>query len=359
TMATFTAIQPGDFYAPTTWQGGASPIMGSDVDLGNLVIICSDDPPSLNSISNGSLFAPIGTTRILIVATPPTSVTLLGTWQTPTGDTAFSNPGITNVKQGVAYIIAGAEKVGTFDPITDNYTDPGVENVAYGATYVFAGNTLTGEYDPSSGFTDPGPENVKLDVAYLFGGISVVGTYNPIPDAKAAQLAEDQAEVLANAQWIIQPSDGGPIILSIEGVFDLTVAKQSAATAQFVIDQSEVEANKQFILYTASILGIQGIFLKPIMWGGSCIGTLCVVDSFGSPASGVEIQFQGSGEGDADGVVYDAAIEISISDNNGFITRIFPAGSVAYRYRRGDGNWVNFRTATNNGDTFWIPSNVG
>ncbi|MCL2647810.1 MAG: hypothetical protein FWD61_12495, partial [Phycisphaerales bacterium] len=114
TMATFTAIQPGDFYAPTTWQGGASPIMGSDVDLGNLVIICTDDPPSLSSLSNGTLSAPTGTTRILIVTSPPTNIALLGTWNTPPGSQAFSNPGITNVKQDTTYKFFGNAKIGTY-----------------------------------------------------------------------------------------------------------------------------------------------------------------------------------------------------------------------------------------------------
>ena len=73
----------------------------------------------------------------------------------------------------------------------------------------------------------------------------------------------------AAAAWIICPEDGGPSILSINGLFnsvygtfnltaDRTATASAAAAKQFVTDQAEVKANKDFILRAATILGVQG-----------------------------------------------------------------------------------------------------
>ena len=114
-MATYTAVQAGDWWSATTWQGGNPPVMGGDVNLGGFTITCSDDPPSVNSLGNGILVSPTGVTRFL-VATATVSLSLQGAWQVPTMVSSTSNPGIANVQQGTTYRLFGTDRTGTLQP---------------------------------------------------------------------------------------------------------------------------------------------------------------------------------------------------------------------------------------------------
>jgi hypothetical protein len=93
---------------------------------------------------------------------------------------------------------------------------------------------------------------------------------------------------------------------------------------------------------------------------GQCTGTLLVLDPLGAPESGVTIYFEAKGTGTDDGYSYDGTRSSSTSNGSGIVSRLFPSGSVPYRYRRGTtGNWVDFTTAATSGGSFTIPSSVG
>lgn len=89
-----------------------------------------------------------------------------------------TDPGVTNVKSGVAYEINNVNLTGTYDPITGQYTNPGASHVQSGTTYTFAGSSITGIYDPVTGnYTDPGVGNVVIGQTYKFAGTTETGTY--------------------------------------------------------------------------------------------------------------------------------------------------------------------------------------
>jgi hypothetical protein len=80
----------------------------------------------------------------------------------------------------------------------------------------------------------------------------------------------------------------------------------------------------------------------------------------GAPESGVTVYFEAKGTGTDDGYSYDGTRSSATSNGSGIVSRLFPSGSVPYRYRRGTtGNWVDFTTAADSGDSFTIPSSVG
>jgi len=91
---------------------------------------------------------------------------------------------------------------------------------------------------------------------------------------------------------------------------------------------------------------------------GQCVGTLVVLDGEGSPRAGVTVDFEAVAPTTGEGFVYDGDDAPYVSDTSGVISRLFPSGSIPYRYRVGEGKWVNFTTSANDGDTFIIASNV-
>jgi hypothetical protein len=92
---------------------------------------------------------------------------------------------------------------------------------------------------------------------------------------------------------------------------------------------------------------------------GQCTGTLLVVDPLGAPDPNVVITFEAKGAGATDGYAYDSTASTSTSNGSGVVTRLFPSGSIPYRWRRGTGQWIDFTTAAASGASFDIPSHVG
>ena len=90
------------------------------------------------------------------------------------GRLAFLAP-IADVKSGVD---RGDGTLGTYDPITGNYTDPGKANVLLGHDYLFGGVAQVAEldYDEDGRNTDPGIANVWNGVTYKIANVSKTGT---------------------------------------------------------------------------------------------------------------------------------------------------------------------------------------
>jgi len=74
-----------------------------------------------------------------------------------------------------------------------------------------------GTYDPITGqYIDPGKANVATGNDYLFAGVSQVAEYPTTADSKAAQLADDVAEVTLHVHDI----KDGVTILTVMGDYD-------------------------------------------------------------------------------------------------------------------------------------------
>lgn len=98
-----------------------------------------------------------------------------------------STPGAYNFKAGrIAFLPAAADvrngvergdgTIGTYDPITGNYTDPGKANVLLGHDYIFGGVSQVATYDEASRNTDPGVANVWTGVTYKIADVAKTGT---------------------------------------------------------------------------------------------------------------------------------------------------------------------------------------
>lgn len=176
-----------------------------------------------------------------------------------------------NVRKGVD---RGDGTVGTLVGCID--TD-GVNQGAYGtldsssifhATGVIYGS---GSYaTEASRYTDPGKSNVVVGSDYTFQGASQVAEYPTTATSQAAQLAADQAVVLAAAASIKDDAT----ILGQAGTYDFTAAIAAAYAAgelaQHATDAAFLEANKdEIIIGDASILAEFGV-----------TGTAVTVDSF-------------------------------------------------------------------------------
>lgn len=99
-----------------------------------------------------------------------------------TGSTPGStDPGVSNVKVGTTYTIAGVSKVGTYD-VSTLYTDPGVANVLAPTTYEFAGVTKQGTATQSGGGSGSGGS--APTVAQIVDGIGA--RFGPLGDAVAS-----------------------------------------------------------------------------------------------------------------------------------------------------------------------------
>ena len=84
-------------------------------------------------------------------------------------------PAVTNVKSGID---RGDGTLGTYDPITGQYTDPGKANVLIGSDYVFAGVAQVAELDfnEAARNTDPGVANVWNGITYKILNVAKTGT---------------------------------------------------------------------------------------------------------------------------------------------------------------------------------------
>ena len=89
---------------------------------------------------------------------------------------------------------------------------------------------VVGTYDPITGnYTDPGKANVAEGNDYTFGGVSQTAAYPLTADSQAAQLALDQAAVLAAAASILDSAT----ILSQAGTYHAPEASEVWNTAVF------------------------------------------------------------------------------------------------------------------------------
>ena len=178
----------------------------------------------------------------------------------------------------------------------------------------------------------------------------------------------------ANAVTITVTDGSTPIqsahVRVTRGVLSYLVTSDSSGYAAFSLDDgswiiSITASGYTFAPVTLAIDASHRTFTEamtehsvPTPSTGQCVGTLVVLDGEGSPRAGVTVDFEAVAPTTGEGFVYDGDDAPYVSDTSGVISRLFPSGSIPYRYRVGEGKWVNFTTSANDGDTFIIASNV-
>ena len=144
--------------------------------------------------------------------------TLVTAAATPTSTS--TDPGIANVKAGVAYEISGSALTGSYDPITGNYTDPGIAHVQKNVTYKLGGSTFTGTYDPVTGnYTNPGAASVAAGTTYQFAGATITGTLTVTTTTAGPTLAQFNTAITSLANLI---GPGGSALTQIPTVGTVT-----------------------------------------------------------------------------------------------------------------------------------------
>jgi hypothetical protein len=206
----------------------------------------------------------------------------------------------------------------------------------------------------------------------------------------AAQLVTDQAAVDAGKADIKTTRT----ILTITGTYDVAAANAAAAATQLATDVAAVSAKAAYIYPNASILGLNngtlrasnigtlagtdnltagrlgvGFTVDNIVGSGivttpnnanQCTGTLTLVNEYGAAeGADITVTFQAMPPKVGSGYGFDNTQTTSTTNASGVITRLFPAGAVWYRWKRGTGPWVNFQTALIPNTSFDIPNNVG
>jgi hypothetical protein len=147
-----------------------------------------------------------------------------------------SEPGIANVKTGVAYTIEGNALTGTYDG-SDRWTDPGVANVRLATAYkanstsnnrtgtvtipatgdVKTGVTFdaslgsTGTYEGTDRYTDPGIANVTLGTVYKFNSTSNNRTGTSVKTVIDSDFTADVVTVGADSLTITRGD--GPVTI--------------------------------------------------------------------------------------------------------------------------------------------------
>jgi hypothetical protein len=145
------------------WSNGSPYVIGA-LSLANFTDI---DPAKVedayawkynSSVNNrtGTRVQPV-TGDVKIGVTYGPSSTLTGTYD---GSDRWTDPGIANVRLGIAY-----KANSTTNNRTGDVTEPTVGTVKIGVTYGTL-LSLTGTYDGSDRWTDPGDSNVRLAIAY-------------------------------------------------------------------------------------------------------------------------------------------------------------------------------------------------
>lgn len=139
-------------------------------------------------------------------------------------------PGASSVKTGVTYD-SGSSVTGTYDG-SDRWTDPGNTNVKNGVQYKANSltNNKTGTYQGNDLWSDPGEANVLNGVSYLVDGVTMTGTLQLLYNTMAQMSITQDPSTPVQALVVTQGDAITLKLLAIDDTnshFDLTGASFS------------------------------------------------------------------------------------------------------------------------------------
>ncbi|OPZ92910.1 MAG: hypothetical protein BWY72_02497 [Bacteroidetes bacterium ADurb.Bin416] len=154
-------------------DGGTGTYDGSDrwtdPGEGNVRLSTAYKANSTSNNKTGTVVVPTaGNTKI----GASTDVSGIGTYD---GSDRWSDPGVSNVKNGTTYKANSTSDNRTGSLVS---TDPGEQNVVEDVEYIIENVSHVGGFSVAES-TDPGPENVLDGIQYIINDVPRVGTFDP------------------------------------------------------------------------------------------------------------------------------------------------------------------------------------
>jgi hypothetical protein len=295
----------------------------------------------------------IGTGKIIQAAsTSNTTWTINGTMTT----TGANSVAIENTAAGIPTITttglisvagAGAKVFNLTSGVPVLHTNGGFA-WASGASIGTLPSTVAGRIPPVSAVDSTQSDfglnagmDPTQDIAALEAAANAAG--------QATKYAADQAIVSGKAAYIYPNA-------SILGLNNGTLRASNIGT---LAGTDNLTAGRLGVGFTVDNIVGSGIVTTPNN-ANQCTGTLTLVNEYGAAeGADITVTFQAMPPKVGSGYGFDNTQTTSTTNASGVITRLFPAGAVWYRWKRGTGPWVNFQTALIPNTSFDIPNNVG